>query len=1034
MLRWATHRRAELLRRLRGNRLARIFPWYLVALGAAAVVYELFFESYVSPAFDPGWYALLHGLLLAGLAGTLVYLLLRGILQRDAGELAALRASEERFRSLTALSADWFWECDAEHRITWLSGGPTVLAFFGQARAFGRRPWEVPGVEVSRSALAGLAELLEARSPFFDFEIARRGEDGQRRIHLISGQPRFDTAGEFLGYRGVGRDVSERVGAERALGEAKERLELALEGGNLAVWDCDLESGLTYLSEGWARLIGGEPAARTARAVDLLRLVHPEDRAAVRAAFAAALEGAPPAHGVEHRMRAVAGGWKWVLSSGRIAQRGPSGRATRISGTAVDIDVRKRAEQATRDAEVRYRSLIELAPDGVCVHSNGVIEYANPAAARILRAKSPHQLIGMRFEDTIQPRHLERARERLRYHALGPGVSQFEERALRCLNGGETVAEVASVSYLERGRLVVQTVMRDVSEQRKAREALAERERRFSDVVEASGEYVWETDAAWRFTYLSERIEAVLGFMRSEILGRTPRELMPLGEARALGAWFARHAERPEAFRELTHRAITKSGRVIWQSVSGVPVHDGEGRFAGYRGTGADITARKQAEERIQYLATRDALTGLPNRNLLIDRVNHAILAAARSRGRLALLVFDLDRFKLVNDSLGHRAGDALLRAVAERLSNTLRREDTLARTGGDEFVLLWDGLKAAQDAAAVAQRILGILARPFVVEGRSLSVSASIGIGVYPDDGRDFSELLKNADAALHHAKETGRGGFRFSSPELNAKALERLTMLNDLRRALARGELVMRFQPVVRGRGASLVGAEALVRWRHPERGLLGPEAFIPIAEESGLIRALGEWTLQRALSQAGAWQRSLPGRPWISLNVSAHELADGDAFVARLREALRAADVEGGRIELEVTERVLLANLPANIETLRRIGELGVRVAIDDFGTGYSSLAYLRRLPIDKLKIDRSFLRELESSRDDAVIVQTIAAMARSLGLHVAAEGVESEGQLARLLALGCEEWQGHLHSGPLEAAEFERLLERRAAAAG
>jgi diguanylate cyclase (GGDEF)-like protein/PAS domain S-box-containing protein len=1027
-------RRTELLRRLRGNRLARIFPWYLVALGAAAVVYEQFFESYVSPGVDPGWYALLHGLLLAGLAGTLVYLLLRGILQRDASELEALRASEERFRSLTSLSADWFWELDAGHCISWLSGGPTVLAFFGHALAFGKRLWEVPGVEVPEAALAGLAELLEARSPFFDFEIARCGEDGVRRIQMISGQPRFDFAGNFVGYRGVGRDVSEKLGAERALGEAKERLELALEGGSLAVWDCDLESGLTYLSEGWSRLLGGEPAARTVRAADLIELVHPEDRDDLRAAFADALQGEPPAHGVEHRMRTVSGAWKWVLSSGRIVQRAPDGRAARMSGTAVDIDVRRRAEQSRRDAEARYRSLIELAPDGVCVHSGGVIEYANPAAARLLKAKAPQKLIGLRLEELFDPRDLERAREHLRFHETGPGVSQFEERGLRGLDGSTMVAEVASVSYLERGRLVAQTVMRDITEQRRAREALAERERRFSDVVEASGEYVWETDAAWRFTYLSARVEAVLGFMRAEILGRSLREFMPLGEARACAEWFARRAQHPEPFRELTHRAITKSGRVIWQSLSGVPVYGADGRLAGYRGTGADVTGRKQAEERIEYLATRDALTGLPNRNLLADRANHAILAAARGRGRLALLLFDLDRFKLVNDSLGHQAGDALLRAVAERLSNTLRREDTLARTGGDEFVLLWDGLKATQDAALAAQRTLGILARPFVVEGRTLNVSASIGISVYPDDGRDFNELLKNADAALHHAKDTGRGRFRFSSPELNAKALERLTMENDLRRALARGELAMHFQPVVSGRGASLVGAEALVRWHHPEKGLLGPDAFIPIAEESGLIRAVGEWTLQRALSQAGAWQRQLPGRPWVAVNVSAHELAEGDAFVARLGETLRAEGVAGERLELEVTERVLMGDLAANVATLQRIGALGVRVAIDDFGTGYSSLAYLRRLPIDKLKIDRSFLRELETSRDDAIVVQTIAVMARSLGLHVAAEGVESEGQLTRLLALGCDEWQGHLFSGPLEAAEFEQLLERRAAAAG
>jgi diguanylate cyclase (GGDEF)-like protein/PAS domain S-box-containing protein len=579
----------------------------------------------------------------------------------------------------------------------------------------------------------------------------------------------------------------------------------------------------------------------------------------------------------------------------------------------------------------------------------------------------------------------------------------------------------------------MQSVVRDVTEQRKSRTALAEREQRFRDVVDASGEYVWETDAQWRYTYLSARVEAILGYMRADMIGRRPREFMPLGEARVLDAFFDRNGREGQPFRDLTHRSMTKSGKVIWQQVSGVPVRDAQGRLIGYRGTGADITARKEAEERIQYLATRDALTGLPNRALLADRAGQAILAAARSRGQLALLLFDLDRFNLVNDSLGHQAGDALLRAVAERLQNTLRREDTLARLGGDEFVLLWDGLKSAQEAALVAQRIQGILQRPFTIDGRSLSASASIGIAIYPEDGRDFSTLLKSADTAMYHAKDTGRGGFRLFSPELNARAVERLTLDGDLRGALARGELLLHWQPVLRQ--GVLVGAEALVRWNHPQRGLLPPDAFIPAAEQSGLIRAVGEWTLERALSQIGAWQRLLPGEPWFALNVSALELAQGEAYVARLRDALVAHGVPGARLELEVTERVLMGNLAENIDTFRRIGELGVRLAIDDFGTGYSSLAYLRRLPIDKLKIDRSFLKELDSNSGDAAIVETVAAMARSLGLQVAAEGVETEAQLQRLLAVGCHEWQGHFFSEPLEAAAFERLaLEQRAAAAG
>ncbi len=729
------------------------------------------------------WSQLVEALLLL-VGGLVLFGVWTGARRRDRRVTQALRQSEERFRHLTSLSADWFWETDAGHRISWLSGGPAVATLFGGEMAHGRRLWEIPGVEVEPRALVEHFERLQrldAQLPFFDFVISR-GTAGTQRAHVVTGKPHYDAAGRFLGYRGIGQDITDK----------------------------------------------------------------------------------------------------------------------------------RRAEQAMRDAEARFR-----------------------------------------------------------------------------------------------------------------------------DVLEASGEYVWETDAGWRYTFLSERVETVLGYPRHEMIGRTPREFMPLGESRAVDAWFEEYAAEGKVYRGLEHRSLTKSGRVIWQSVSGMPVFDAAGQLAGYRGTGADITARRQAEERIQYLATRDALTGLPNRALLSDRAGQAILAAARARGSLAVLYLDLDRFKTINDSLGYATGDALLRAVAERLGASLQRDATLARIGGDEFVLLWNGLKNSQDAAALAQRVQGVLARPFTIEGRTLTVTASIGISVYPGDGRDFGELLKNASAAANHAKETGRDRFLYFSPELNARAVARLGMENDLRRALARGELLLHWQPVL-GAGRQVVGAEVLVRWQHPRDGMLMPDRFIPVAEDCGLIRPLGQWTLERALSQIGGWRRAYPRAAgqdlWFALNVSAHELAQGDAYVAQLAQALAANQLPGSCIELEITERVLMSHLAENVATLRNIGALGVRVAIDDFGTGYSSLAYLRQLPIDKLKIDRSFLRELDAHPADATIVQAIAAMARALGLRVAAEGVESEAQLARLQALGCEEWQGHHFSAALDAAAFERLISRRPAQAG
>jgi len=841
---------------------------------------------------------MLEAMLVALLSGGIVYGVFWYYLQKSSRENAVLAENEKRFRELTELSADWFWETDAEHRVVWLSGGAPVSTFFGHTPTYGKRFWEIPQIEVEPRALEAHLERLEQQLPFFDLEIARSDERGARQIHIISGHSRVGPDAKLLGYRGVGRDITEQRSAERKLFEAKARLELALDGGNLAEWHIDLERRAVFAGDGWVRFLGHQQSPEISDLEELFATLHPDDQAGFRQAFAVSLKGAGAEFSRDFRMRHKSGKWRWLQARARVTERHPSGRALGMSGTIADIDERRRAESALRESALRFEDVADLARD-----------------------------------------------------------------------------------------------------------------------------YVWETDATWRYTYLSERVEAVLGYTRAEMLGRQPRDFMPLGEAGGVEEWFEHNSLAGGAFRELVHRSITKSGGVAWQSVSGVPVRDAAGNITGYRGTAADVTARRLAEARIEYLATRDALTGLPNRILLADRAGQAILAAARSRSLLALLCIDLDRFKLVNNSLDHRRGDALLRSVAERLEG-LVPVGTLARLGGDDFVLL-QPVKAVEEAGVLAQRILDALARPFDLEGETLNVAASIGIGIYPADGRDFPELLKNADVAMYHAKESGRGGFRYFSPGLNARAMERLRLENELRGALARGELVLHWQPVVQQKN-KVVGAEALVRWNHPERGLLPPEEFVPLAEECGLIRSVGEWTLERALSQAGAWQRKLPGEPWFAVNVSAQELSLGSQYFEKIKTCLRENSLDGSRIELEITERVLMSNVAENIDTLRRIGELGVRFAIDDFGTGYSSLAYLRMLPIQKLKIDRSFLREIESHPADEAIVRAIVAMANALDIAVAAEGVEKEAQLERLLALGCDEWQGHHFSKPLDAAGFEKLF--------
>jgi diguanylate cyclase (GGDEF)-like protein/PAS domain S-box-containing protein len=839
-------------------------------------------------------------LVLAAIAAGLVYIVMAHLGRRRERELAEARAHEERLKSLTELSADWFWETDAEHRITWLSGGGPVATLFGNTPTYGKRFWEIPRVEVDSRALTAHLERLSKELPFFDLEIARADERGARQVHIVSGQSRRTSDGGFVGYRGVGRDITEQRRAERNLSQAKERLEMALDGGNLAEWHYDAATDELYAGDGWARFLGHDQSPPYTHGEQFFATLHPDDAAGARQSWLQALKGTAPEYEAEFRARAQSGGWKWLHARGRVTERDGEGRALRMSGMVADIDARKLVEAAVGVADQRFR-----------------------------------------------------------------------------------------------------------------------------DVASVSGEYVWEADEEWRFTYLSERAEAILGYTRAELLGRTLWDLLPLAEERAIREWFGNHGGEGRPFRDLVHRVMTQSGGVIWQSVSGVPLYGPNERWAGYRGTAADVTSRKQAEARIEQLSTRDLLTGLANRALLAERTTTAIGNAARTRSLLALLVIDLDRFQLVNDTMGHAAGDALLRAVAERLQNALRREDTLGRLGGDDFVLLWNGLKSREEAAALGERLLSILARPFTIEGRALNVDASIGIALYPTDGRDFAELLKHADAAMYHAKEGGRATFRFFHPSLATRASERLRIENDLRAALSRSELLLHWQPVLQGR-STIVGAEALVRWQHPSRGLVSPEEFVPLAEDSGLIRAVGEWTLERALSQVGAWQRELPGTPWFAVNVSTAELSQGDAFVQKVTDSLKAHGVEGSRIEIEVTERVLMSNFEENAETLRRIGELGVRFAIDDFGTGYSSLAYLRRLPIDKLKIDRLFLRSLESNAADQAIVRTISALADTLGIAVAAEGIETPAQLERLLSLGCDQWQGHFFSAPLDAAGFAGLF--------
>ena len=472
-------------------------------------------------------------------------------------------------------------------------------------------------------------------------------------------------------------------------------------------------------------------------------------------------------------------------------------------------------------------------------------------------------------------------------------------------------------------------------------------------------------------------------------------------------------------------RNYRKDGELFWNELSIAPVRDESNHVTThFVSIINDVTERITYEQQLEYHATHDTLTGLVNRNLLNDRIDQAILRAKHSERLVGVMLLDLDRFKLINDGFGHIPADNLLKAVATRLAHCVRDTDTVARLGGDEFVVVLGGIDDADSVASVAAKIMRNLTLPLSIEGKEVFVTASVGIAMYPRDGDHGENLLRNADVAMYRVKEHGRNNFRFYAPEMSHMALDRLDMEGNLRRALERDEIVF-FSRSSRWQAAAS-SAEALVRWNHPRIGMIHPPEFIPLAEETGLIIPLGERVLRLACQQIAAWQTaSLPPLK-VSLNISARQFRQ-ENLPELLQRVLAETGIAAEALEFELTESMVMHDVENAIAMLRELKQIGVTLALDDFGTGYSSLAYLKRFPIDVLKIDRSFVRDIDREADDAAIAHAVIAMAHSLGLQVTAEGVENEAQLALLRQYGCNDFQGYLFSQPVPAEEFSLLLQ-------
>ena len=731
-----------------------------------------------------------------------------------------------------------------------------------------------------------------------------------------------------------------------------------------------------------------------------------------------------------------------ALNDGRLFDRytapmvGPDGTYYGRVWYLRDVTEHVLAERSLKESEEKFRAITDTAPDAVILVDNeGKVLFWNVAAERIFGytsgeavGKSIHALI---IPPRFQEEHLQGFRN-FGTTGRGPLIGKTVEVPALRKDGTELPIELSLTAVMLNGRWCATSIARDITERKMADEKVRE----LSLAVEGSSDWVLVTNKDGGIEYANRAVEEMSGYKKEEILGRTPRIFKS-----------GRHDEL--FYKELwatilsgqTFRGIIsnrkKDGGLFEVFHTITPLKDGDGNITHFISMAKDVTQQKILEEKIHRLAYYDDLTGLPNRVFHKELMARTIEIAKRNKQLFALLYMDLDNFKRINDTLGHNVGDFLLKSVAKKLSAFLRRcdyvarcqevdiEDVLSRPGGDEFLVLLHNLGEAQDAARVARRILEELSAPWDLNGREVLMTASIGISLYPNDGETVDHLLKNADAAMYHAKAEGKNNYQFYSESLNASVLELLMLESEIRKALDHGEFTLYYQPKLDASTRRITGMEALIRWNHPEKGLLLPGRFISAAETSGLIVPMAEYSLRAACVQLKRWQDEGFKPITVAVNVSGRQF-DQKNLIEVVDGALRDAGLSPRCLELEITESTIMRNPDEAVRTLLALKERGIEIAIDDFGTGYSSLSYLKRLPLDFLKIDQSFVRNLASSPSDQAIVRATIAMAHSLNLKVIAEGVETTEQMAFLCEQGCDEVQGFLFSRAVPPHEFSELM--------
>jgi diguanylate cyclase (GGDEF)-like protein/PAS domain S-box-containing protein len=684
---------------------------------------------------------------------------------------------------------------------------------------------------------------------------------------------------------------------------------------------------------------------------------------------------------------------------------------------------REQAEKEVRKTQAFLSSIVDNMPNMVFVKNAADLRFVHfNKAGEALTGFSQEELLGKNDYDFFPKEQADFFTAKDRETLATRNQVLIQEEPITTKDGKTRILQTKKLPILDESgnARYLLGIAEDITERKRVEQQL----RVTADAVENTAEAVVIYDASRCVVSVNKAYTAISGYPAAEVIG-VPAELF-------------RSEEHGETFFSALWNAVGQTGRwqgeirrrrkngEVYPSLSSISaVKDPSGNTTHYVLVFNDISSFKQYEAKLEFLAHHDVLTQLPNRALFLDRLQEALKRAHRHRNTVGLLFIDLDRFKTINDSLGHQVGDELLQTVAQRLTACVRESDVVARLGGDEFTVLLDDLSDLNDAGKVAAKLLAELASPIVLGGHELAVSGSIGISCYPQDGGDAESLLKNADMAMYTAKEAGRNMYRFFAADMNQRVQETLVMTNDLRRALQRGEFVLHYQPRIQLASGRITGVEALIRWQHPELGLVLPAKFIALAEETGLIMPIGEWVFRAVCEQVKYWRSSGVPISRVAVNLSPRQFQQAD-LTGRISSILREAGLHGTDLEVEITEGMAMQDPAASVRMLQELKAAGITISIDDFGTGHSSLNYLKRFPIDHLKVDRSFVRDLQDRPEDVAIVRAIIALAKGLGLSVIAEGVETEAQRNLLHIFGCDQAQGYLFSKPLPAQDVEKLL--------